>query len=143
MKTFQLRNGSVFSAIAVNYLAVGWNAVVGLLLLPVYVGALGVEKWGVVALNVTIGGVLSLLDAGLSQVMPRDIAQANVTRGDRAQVYAAYARLYLILGGGGALVAIVAMPWIAADWLSVPAADQRDIAFFARDSFWRQSMPRR
>lgn len=42
-----------------------------------YLKLLGKEQWGMVAACLSLQGILLLLDAGMSQVMPRDFAQKN------------------------------------------------------------------
>lgn len=90
----------LFKNIATNYAYVFVMGVVTLVATPIYVHRLGASQWGLVAMCMTAQGLLLLLDAGLGQIMPREIARAAKVR-RAAQAYTVSLKLY----GGIALVA--------------------------------------
>ncbi len=79
--------------ILVNYLGVVWMGGLSVLLVPVYLRLMGADQWGVLALCMTLQSVLTVVDAGIGQIMPRDVA-----RRDPRQTYAVYTRAYVWVG---------------------------------------------
>lgn len=79
--------------LAGSYAGMTLNALITLLLLPVYVRLLGAAEWGGVALCMTLQGLLFAADAALSPPLLRDVAAA-AAQGRQVAVYRRYLRLY-------------------------------------------------
>ena len=97
-----------------NYLGV---LVIGggtLLLYPIYIKILGGELWGIVSACLLVQSFLFFFDAGLSQIMPRDIARAK----DSAHVYRGYFSFYFILSVIGAIILLISSSWLAINWFN-------------------------
>lgn len=104
--------------VATNYLSVVWLGGIALALIPWYAKLLGPQQWGLVAVCISLQGIMALLDAGLTQVMPRDIARAFAhSKEDGARTFHVFSRAYLVLGAIGCVLGQVAAPWIAVNWL--------------------------
>lgn len=112
----RLRASRLAQNVLSNYLTVVWMGGLSLALIPIYVGYLGPTQWGVVAVCMALQALWGLLDAGLSQIMPRDIARNTVST--QAHVYRVYARAYALLGLTGFVIGQAAMPWIVAHWFN-------------------------
>lgn len=82
--------------IIANYAYVLVMGLVTLAVTPVYIRELGSTHWGIVALCMTAQGALLLLDAGLGQIMPREIARATTT-GHAWHAYSMALRLYAVI----------------------------------------------
>lgn len=99
-----MRPGSsrLLENILANYAYVFVMGVVTLVATPIYLHRLGSLQWGVVALCMTAQGFLLLLDAGLGQIMPREIARAAAS-GQAGAAYRVSVRLYgcIALGAFG------------------------------------------
>lgn len=104
--------------ILTNYLAVAWMGALTLGLIPVYLARLGPEEWGVVALCIAIQGFFGLLDSGLGQIMPRDVARVAGDRAREAQIFRLFTRAYAILGFVGFVLGQLAVPWLIAHWFN-------------------------
>lgn len=104
--------------ILANYLAVAWMGGLTLVLIPFYLRRLGPEQWGVVAICITVQGFLGLLDAGLAQIMPRDIARVAGDRAAEARVFRVFSRAYLALGLAGLLLGQAGVSWLSGDWIA-------------------------
>lgn len=104
--------------IITNYLAVVWMGGLSLALIPLYIKRLGSDQWGVVAICMAIQGFLGLLDAGLGQIMPRDIARVVGDQGAVVRVFRVFSRSYLGLGLIGLLLGQVGVHWLIARWFN-------------------------
>lgn len=116
--------------ILTNYLAVVWMGGLSIALIPLYLTRLGPDQWGLVAICMAIQGFMGLLDAGLGQIMPRDIARVAGDRAAEARVFQVFSRAYLGLGLVGLVLGQVGVPWLSTHWFSQrqSVADGVDLA---------------
>jgi O-antigen/teichoic acid export membrane protein len=124
--------GRLARNIATNYLAVLWMGGLTLALIPWYTRVLDPEQWGLVAVCIALQGFISLLDAGLTQIMPRDVARGGESRDAVAHTFHVFARAYLILGSAGFIIGQIAAPWIAQHWLKASPQTATDATFALR-----------
>jgi O-antigen/teichoic acid export membrane protein len=103
--------------IVTNYLAVAWLGGLSLLLIPVYLRLLGPQQWGLVAVCMTLQALWGLLDAGLGQIMPRDVARAQGEPAALGRTYGLYASAYGWLGLAGFALGQLAAGWLAVHWV--------------------------
>ena len=118
---FQLRRvlaSQLGQNILTNYLAVVWMGGLSIALIPFYLKRLGPDQWGVVAICMAIQGFLGLLDAGLGQIMPRDIARVAGDRNAEARVFRVFSRAYFGLGLIGLVLGQASVPWLIAHWFN-------------------------
>jgi O-antigen/teichoic acid export membrane protein len=113
----QRLSGRLMRNIATNYVSAVWLGVLALALIPWYLEHLGVRRWGVVALCMTFQGLLTLLDAGLSQIMPRDIARAAHDKKGLSAVFRTFASSYLALAVLGFCVAQALAGPVVTHWI--------------------------
>lgn len=99
-----------------NYVAVFWLGGLSLALVPFYLKWLGAQQWGLVAVCMALQALWGVLDAGLSQIMPRDVARQGAT--GQARVYRIYARAYWLLGMTGFALGQILVPWLVTHWFN-------------------------
>lgn len=104
--------------ILANYLSAFWLGGLSIALIPFYLKRLGPEQWGVVAVCLAIQGFMGLLDAGLGQIMPRDVARVAGQRAAEAHVFRTFALAYISLGVVGLLVGQLSVPWLVEHWIN-------------------------
>lgn len=113
----------VLENIIANYASVGLIGAISLITVPIYLKWLGPVQWGVVAICTSAQNILWLLDAGLSQIMPRDIARVHGNVVQEWQIYRAYQKIYLYLGGFCFIILFFFPELIIHYWLArVPGA---------------------
>ena len=103
-----------------NYLGQGWTGLVGLAFIPVYVSYLGVESYGLIGLFGLLTAWLSLLDAGMTPTLAREMARCS--GGERStQSTRDLLRSIEVIALGVAVVTCgvihIASGWIAVSWL--------------------------
>lgn len=101
-----------------NYLTVIWMGSLSILLIPFYLRFLGADQWGIVAICMLLQGFFNLLDAGLGQIMPRDIARVAHNHSLRHKTYLVYFRAYLTLAIFGFILGQLAVPLLVSHWFS-------------------------
>lgn len=108
--------------------SVGWNLagqllpmIVGVIAVRPLVQGLGVERFGVLSLAWMLVGYFSLFDLGLGRALTKLVAD-DAARGDlrasRSMIWTAML-LMLAVGLAGALVAVLATPWLVARGLKI------------------------
>lgn len=117
--------------VVANYAYVFVMGVITLLATPIYVQRLGASQWGLVALCMTAQGVLLLLDAGLGQVMPGQIARA-VRSGQAVSVYSMSLRIYGCIALAACALGQLLVPQVAAGLAGPNAALQSDLEVVLR-----------
>ena len=110
-----------------NYAAALWLGVLSLALMPLYLRLLGPNQWGLVAMCMSMQALMSLLDAGLGQIMPRDVARVASRPTEVARVFHLFSRVYLALAVAGMLVGQVAIPWVASRWIHAGGVAASDV----------------
>jgi O-antigen/teichoic acid export membrane protein len=113
---------SIQRNVVANYVATGWAAVLGLVMVPVYLRYLGIEAWGLVGFLASLQAWLFLLDLGVTPTLNREVARftagahSNEAINDLLRsletVYVAVALLLAVavVAGGG---------WVATGWLKL------------------------
>ena len=80
-----------------NYICVAWMGGVSIIVLPYYLHILGPQQWGIVAICISIQSLMYLADAGMSQIMPRDIARCNGKSRELYVIYKSFLHAYSLL----------------------------------------------
>jgi hypothetical protein len=58
-----------------NYLGTGWAALMAIAFVPLYIGYLGIEAFGIIGLFVLLQAWLTLLDLGMTPTLNREMAR--------------------------------------------------------------------
>jgi O-antigen/teichoic acid export membrane protein len=105
--------------VAAGLIASGWVAVLGLVMVPVYLHFLGPEAYGLVGVLATLQGLFVFVDVGLSQTMNREIARAygagNVST--TANLLRSFEYIYWAMAVGIALILAAGAGVISSQWL--------------------------
>lgn len=101
-----------------NYVAVLISGGIGLLVMPLYARHLGDFAWGEVSLCLLIQSVTLVFDMGLSQMLPRDVAQALHAKRDRLTVLGCYFRLYFLLAAALSSMGALCVPLVVSRWFN-------------------------
>jgi len=103
-----------------NLLGRVWGALLSLLFLPVYLKFLGIEAYGLIGLHISLLGLMSVLDLGLSTTLNRELAKRTASvvpdTGGRDLIHT----FEVIYWGGGILIGaalLLLSPWIAEKWI--------------------------
>lgn len=113
-----------------NFAGSAWSALMGLAFVPFYIKLMGVESYGIVGVFISLMGVLTVLDLGLSQAMNREMARLSSDNqhifliADTARTLeVVYWGVALLVGG---ITALLAQP-IANYWLNPEQLSRSDL----------------
>jgi len=109
--------------IVANYFGMFVSVLLPLVTLPVYLNAFGPQLWGLVSFVGLFVGMLSLLDAGISQAMAKEFAERIARKADGSQRVAnllfGYERIYWLFA---LVISIAVLPFtnfIVTRWLDM------------------------
>jgi O-antigen/teichoic acid export membrane protein len=107
--------------VAANYFGQGWQALMGLAFIPLYIRYLGIEAYGLIGIFALLQAWLGLLDMGMKPALGREMAR--FTGGARnAQSIRDLLRSIELIGmaiaGGVALGIWAASGWLAYHWVT-------------------------
>ncbi len=108
--------------IIANYAGMAWLMALQILTIPIYLKLLGPEQWGILTACMTVYALMSLLDAGMSQVFPREVAIRYREHGSSkslADLFYGFERIYWILGLLGSVVIFISADFITRNWLNI------------------------
>lgn len=124
---FNVRKNILFTNAISNYVAAAWLGIVSLALTPIYLKVLGPTQWGIVSICIAVQAFMFLIDAGLAQIMPRDIAKEKKNEG-LLSVFLTYNYLYIIIAAFGWIVGYLSLPYIVSHWFNPPESEQMVLA---------------
>jgi O-antigen/teichoic acid export membrane protein len=124
------RKLSVIRNTTLSYAGQAYALLVGILIMPFYLGHLGAEAYGLIGFFSVMQAWLQLLDAGLSPSLVRAVAhQQGLTNTQRSAGH--LLRSFEIMFLPMALVCITAIyaasPWIAVKWLNAQTLDSETL----------------
>ncbi len=72
--------------IAANFAGSIWQALIGLVFIPLYIKFMGIESWGLIGIFVTLQAIFGILDMGLSSTLNREMARLSVLPGKEQEM---------------------------------------------------------
>lgn len=107
--------------ILANFVGQGWPALIGLIFVPLYIKFMGIEAYGLVGVFVTLNGLCSFFDMGLSTTLNREMTRYS-DQPDKVQEMRDLVRTLEVGYWGvgvllGLLIVALLSPWIAYDWV--------------------------
>ena len=106
-----------------NYVGAAILVLTPVLVLPFYVTSLGPKVYGLVSFVILLQGLLSMLDAGISQTLVREVTiryeAGNKIQKPVADLLFGFERIYWVVGLVLAILLIVLAPVIVSSWLKL------------------------
>jgi O-antigen/teichoic acid export membrane protein len=116
--------------IVANYVGRTWAAILGILLVPVYLRFMGIEAYGLVGFYMALSSVLGILDLGIGATMNRELARLSAKEESAAAQRDVVRTLELIYWGiaifAGGVVVLLA-PYITKSWIRAQTLDSGSI----------------
>jgi O-antigen/teichoic acid export membrane protein len=106
--------------IIVNYFGSAWMALMAVAFVPVYIHYLGIEAYALVGLFTVIQSWASLLDAGMTPTLSREMARYSAGQVAAQTIRDLTYTMEFVYGGIIAVAAIalvIAAPWAAVHWV--------------------------
>ena len=116
--------------IIANYLGTGYNLLIGIVILPLYLGYMGAESYGLVGFFTLMQVWLNILDLGLSQTLNRQAAAASATPSGYAHFMSVLKSFELIFFGLALITVAVVFSgsaWMAEHWFEAKVLSSDDI----------------
>lgn len=114
-----------------NYLGQGWNALMGLAFVPVYIKYLGIESYGLIGIFAMLQAWMVLLDMGMTPTLSREMARLNGGAHEAQSIRDLLRSIEIIVFGIAVIIALgiwAASGWLASDWLRAEKLPVGDVA---------------
>ncbi|MGV6394390.1 lipopolysaccharide biosynthesis protein [Pseudomonas caspiana] len=115
------KNSSVIRNTALSYAGQAYVLLVGILIMPFYLGHLGAEAYGLIGFFAVMQAWLQLLDAGMSPSLVRAVAHQQGTLASErnsGQLLRSFEIIFLPLAVLSCVAIYLSSPWIAGQWLN-------------------------
>ncbi|WP_426141897.1 lipopolysaccharide biosynthesis protein [Pseudomonas sp. DWP3-1-2] len=115
------KKASVIRNTALSYAGQAYVLLVGILIMPFYLGHLGAEAYGLIGFFAVMQAWLQLLDAGLSPSLVRAVAHQQGTPASErnsGQLLRSFEIIFLPLTLMCCIAIYLCSPWIAVHWLN-------------------------
>ena len=106
-----------------------WSALIGFAVVPLYLGYLGIEAYGLIGFFASTQALLQLLDMGLSPTINREVARYSATGAIRESAPLLHT-LTLVYFATAAVIAVAAYllaPYVADHWLNSKTLSRRAV----------------
>jgi O-antigen/teichoic acid export membrane protein len=131
-KSSQRSSISLKKNIAANFAGSFWQALMGLIFIPLYIRYIGIESYGLIAIFATLQIIFGLLDAGLGNTLTREMARLSVLPNKEQETRNLVRTLETLYWGIAVLVGIavvslsssIAHYWLKAGQLSPTTIEQ-------------------
>lgn len=109
-----------------NFLGQGWTALMAIAFVPVYIQHLGIEAYGLIGFFTMLQIWLSILDAGLSPTLGREMARFKGGQHSIVSIHELlHSMQWAFLGLSTIIIVIIysLSPWLSTSWLSLKSMD--------------------
>ncbi len=106
--------------IGANFAGSIWQAVMGLVFVPLYIQFMGIESYGLIGIFTTLQIIFGLLDIGLGSTLTREMARLSVLPNKEQEMRDLVRTLEILYWGVAIFVGIIVMsssPFIAHHWV--------------------------
>ncbi|MFM0249792.1 lipopolysaccharide biosynthesis protein [Paraburkholderia sediminicola] len=112
-----------------NYAGQIATVVLGIVMVPAYVQRLGVEAYGLIALNAVLQGWVQILDLGLSPTLCRELARAHdeASRKEASVLLQSLEKFVAAMCTLLVVLSVFTAPFFAKDWLHAAGLPTREI----------------
>ncbi|MFM0631462.1 lipopolysaccharide biosynthesis protein [Paraburkholderia xenovorans] len=112
-----------------NYAGQIATVVLGIVMVPAYVQRLGVEAYGLIALNAVFQGWVQILDLGLSPTLCRELAQAHdeASRKEANVLLQSLEKFVAVVCTLLVVLSVLTAPFFAKDWLQAAGLSTHEI----------------
>ena len=113
-----------------NYIGRTWAALLGIVLIPVYIKFVGIEAYGLVGFSATLTNVMGLLNLGFGSTMNRELARRSVTLEKTGSHRDLVRTLEIIYWGVAILAGIIVIfgaPFITNSWINLEELDPQTV----------------
>jgi O-antigen/teichoic acid export membrane protein len=113
-----------------NYIGRSWSALLGIILIPIYIKFVGIEAYGLVGFFATLTSVIGILNLGFGSTINRELASRSVDK-DRAQSQRDLVRTLEVIYWGVSIFAgviiIIGTPFITNSWINIEKLDVKTV----------------
>jgi O-antigen/teichoic acid export membrane protein len=107
--------------IVANFAGSIWQALMGLIFIPLYIKFMGIESWGLIGIFTMLQVIFGLFDIGLSSTLNREMARLSILPHKEREMRNLVRTLEVLYWGVAVIIGIVVVslsPFIAQQWIN-------------------------
>lgn len=113
--------GSLKLNIIANYVGRSWNALLGIILIPIYINFIGIEAYGLVGFFTILTSVFGVLDLGIGSTLNRELARRSAVAslaGTQRNLVRTLEIIYWGIAVFACVIILVGAPYISSSWIN-------------------------
>ncbi|MDB4601064.1 oligosaccharide flippase family protein [Flavobacteriaceae bacterium] len=118
--------------IIANFIGKFWGILSNFLFIPLYIHYLGFESYAIISFTLVVGGLMAVLDAGLTATLSREFARVDNSHLEKIRIFKTLETLYFILIGLSIILVFGFSDTIANKWLNLNTFDPNRVSFFLK-----------
>jgi len=129
-KSQQLSHNLLRKNITANFAGSIWQAIMGLVFIPIYIKFMGIESYGVIGLFATLQGICGLLDVGMGSTLTREMARLSILPNKEQEMRNLVRTMETLYWSVAVLVGIIVVslsPFIAHHWVKAGQLSSKTI----------------
>ncbi len=118
-----------------NFLGTGWTTLMSFIFVPVYIGFMGVEAYGLVGLFIALLALSAVFELGIGMTLSRELARLSAAPGNEQRMRDVLRSLEVMFWSIGVLLGVVLValaPVIADNWLQNEAISAETVRLAIR-----------
>ena len=107
--------------IAANFIGTFWQALMGLVFVPLYIQYIGIESYGLIGIFATLLVIFGLLDVGLGNTLTREMARLSVLPNkeqERRNLVRTLETIYWSIALFAGIAIVLLSPYISRYWIN-------------------------
>jgi len=107
--------------LAANYVGRTWTAILGIVLIPIYIRLIGIEAYGLVGFFSTLSSVIGVLDLGIGFTLTRELSRRSANSeliGSQRDLVRTFEIVYWTIAFLAGLIVMILAPFIANTWIN-------------------------
>ncbi|AMO21157.2 oligosaccharide flippase family protein [Flavobacterium columnare] len=109
-----------------------WGILSNFIFIPLYIKYLGFESYSVISFTLTITGIMTVLDAGLTAILSREFARKDISREEKFRIFKSLEAAYLLVVLLCISLIFISATYIGYHWIHVKSYDPDEITLFIK-----------
>ena len=122
----------MFKNIIANFIGKFWSILSNFLFLPLYIDYLGFESYSIISFTLVIGGLMAILDVGLTATLSREFARLDNSLTKKIRIFKTVESSYFIITGVSIAILYALSDIIAFRWVNLNNFKPEKVSFFIK-----------
>lgn len=118
--------------IIANFIGRFWSVLSNFLFVPLYINILGLESYSIISFTLVLGGMMAMMDAGLTATLSREFASSENSENDRLRIFKTLESSYFIISIVVISLLLLSSSFLAFKWLNLDNIPPEKVSFILK-----------